>query len=245
MTGGHRSTAASSDRCGYVSGGVIAPEGPIPRLQKCWSDVIPAEVGPQESRVEGAGISGDVPPADRRTMDSGREPREWGPRAHRAHGVTAGPRCTPQTPGPPLARRRRGIGCDAVLPGRAPEPPRPDRTPAIGGTVGCGTSAMRAPDVRCAAAGCSAPVAVLRAPVVGPVVDAGTDAATFLVTGASGLGLEDILEWRGSCSGGASEDGGPDDVGHCRATTELFGTVVDGIAADVPVAVTPSGGRLR
>jgi hypothetical protein len=73
----------------------------------------------------------------------------------------------------------------------------------------------------------------------------GTDDTTSLDERALGLGLVDILEWRGFRSDLASELGGRSESLRRPAVPEPFVVVVGGIAAGLPMTATSIGGRPR
>jgi glycosyltransferase involved in cell wall biosynthesis len=160
-----------------------------------------------------------------------------------SHGVVANSRVTLGTLGPARAGQPREVVYDPYRRDTPPTRPVGDGSTVTVGLVGR-ISPWKGQDVFLRAmAELRASVPGLRARIIGDVLFDEADYAAGLHDLAAGLGLEDILEWRGFRSDVEAELAELDVLVHCSTIPEPFGmVVVEGMAAGLPVVASSIGG---
>jgi glycosyltransferase involved in cell wall biosynthesis len=160
-----------------------------------------------------------------------------------AHGVIANSQVTLGTLGTSRSGQPREVVYDPYRRDRPPVRTPGDRSTVTIGLVGR-ISPWKGQDVFLRAMAELRPtVPGLRARVIGDAMFDETEYAAGLKELASGLGLEDILEWRGFRSDVESELAELDVLVHCSTIPEPFGmVVVEGMAAGLPVIASSIGG---
>ncbi len=160
-----------------------------------------------------------------------------------ANGVVANSLVTMDTLGTARPGQPREVVYDPYRPERPPVRPAPGGPHVTVGLVGR-ISPWKGQDVFLrAVAELRTTVPGLRARVIGDVMFDETEYAAGLHDLAAGLGLGDILEWRGFRTDIEAELAELDVLVHCSTIPEPFGmVVVEGMAAGLPVIASSIGG---